>query len=72
MNTKETGSLGEKIAERFLKKKGYHILDKNYSSKFVSGPQKGEIDIIAKKGDIITYIEVKSLTNNNKGLSPVI
>ncbi len=61
MNTKELGSLGEKVAINYLKKRGYKILDKNYSPKFVSGPQRGEIDIIAKKDDIVSFIEVKTL-----------
>jgi putative endonuclease len=62
--SKEIGLLGEKIAEKFLKKKGYQILDKNYSSKFVSGPLQGEIDIISKKEDIISFIEVKTLIDS--------
>jgi putative endonuclease len=65
MNQKETGNLGEKIAEKFLKKKGYQILDKNYSNKFISGPQTGEIDIVAQKGDTISFIEVKTLISKS-------
>lgn len=61
MNSKQLGILGEKIAENYLKKKGYRILDKNYSPKFISGPIRGEIDIIAKKSDLISFIEVKTL-----------
>ena len=71
MEAKEIGKLGEKIAEKYLKKKGYKILDKNYSPNFISGPQRGEIDIIAKRGDVISFIEVKTLTENNKfAISP--
>lgn len=72
MNTKELGALGEKLAFDFLKNKGYKILDKNYSPKFVSGPQRGEVDIIAKKDDIISFIEVKTLTSGGQtsGISP--
>ena len=41
---KDLGDLGEKIAEKFLKNKGYKILDKNFRySNF------GELDIIASK-----------------------
>ncbi len=61
MNSKELGSFGEKIAENYLKKKGYQVLDRNYTSKFVSGPSRGEIDIVAKKDDVISFIEVKTL-----------
>jgi len=65
METKRLGSLGEKIAEDYLKGKGYRILGRNYSSRFVSGPKKGEIDIIAKKGDVIAFVEVKTLVNSS-------
>jgi len=48
MESKQLGVLGERIASDYLEKRGYQILDKNYSSKWVSGPLRGEIDIIAK------------------------
>ena len=70
MISKKLGDLGEKIAENYLKNKEYQILDKNYSPKFISGPQRGEIDIIAKKGDNITFIEVKTLTGDSPGTVP--
>ena len=69
MNTKDIGALGEKVAEDYLKKKRYQILDRNYSPRFISGPLRGEIDIIAKKDDIVSFIEVKTLTSN-KIISP--
>lgn len=62
MSSKQLGILGEQIAEDYLKNKGYQILDKNYSSRVPGNPQKGEIDIIAKKNDIISFIEVKTLS----------
>jgi putative endonuclease len=61
MNTKRTGNLGEKIAENYLKNKGYQVLEKNYSFRVQGNPLKGEIDIVTKKDDIITFIEVKTL-----------
>ena len=64
MNTKTLGDLGEKIALNYLKDKGYQVLDKNYSSKIVSGPQKGEIDIVAKRKDVISFVEVKTLKDS--------
>ena len=67
MNTKELGVLGEKIALNYLKEKGYKILDKNYAPRFISGPLRGEIDIVAKKDDIVSFIEVKTLTQNCGG-----
>lgn len=53
-NERKIGDIGEEIAEKFLRKHGYEILDKNYSKK------SGEIDIIAKKNEEISFIEVKT------------
>jgi len=66
MDSKKIGNLGEKVAENYLKKKGYKILDRNYSNKFLSGPKRGEIDLIAKKDETISFIEVKALTENGR------
>lgn len=44
------------MACEFLKQKGYKILDRNYRKKW------GEIDIVAKKDDIIHFVEVKSVS----------
>jgi putative endonuclease len=66
MATKETGKLGEDIAAKFLEQNGYKILDRNY--KFaVFGPQKGEVDIVAKKGNLICFVEVKTLRDAGFG-----
>ncbi len=72
MNSKQLGNLGEKIAGNYLKNKGYKILDKNYFFRIPENPQKGEIDIVAKKSDMISFIEVKTLTQNGRGLSSAI
>ena len=61
MDPKELEILGEKIATDYLKKKGYQILDKNYSPHHISGPKRGEIDMVVKKGDIISFLKVKTL-----------
>ena len=50
----EFGKLGEQKATDFLIKNGYEIKYKNYRY------LKGEIDIIAQKGDILAIVEVKS------------
>ena len=61
MSSKQLGILGEQIAEDYLKNKGYQILDKNYFSRISTGPKIGEVDIVVKKNDIISFIEVKTL-----------
>ena len=54
MNHVELGIFGETLAEHFLSKKGYQILDRNYRFK------KLEVDIIAMDGDKIVIVEVKT------------
>lgn len=57
-NNIKIGELGEKIAEQYLKKNGYKILDKNFTNSF--GKKLGEIDIIAKSKNVLVFIEVKT------------
>ena len=57
----ELGKEGEKLAEEFLLKNGYQILEKNWRFK------KAEVDIIAKKNEILAIIEVKTRSNNYFG-----
>jgi putative endonuclease len=63
MSSKEIGKLGEKVALEYLKKKGYKILERNWQRKSL---KKEEIDIIAKKGEIISFVEVKTLIENKE------
>jgi len=67
-SAKEIGKLGEDIAVKFLKKKGYKILDRNFQ-KDIKGLKFGEIDIIAKKDGAIIFVEVKSLKQGG-GIGP--
>ncbi len=52
---KEFGRRGEEIASSFLLDKGFELLRKNYRFK-----KSGEIDIIARKENLIIFVEVKS------------
>lgn len=58
---KLTGSKGEDIAAVFLKDKGYKIISRNYKTPI------GEIDIIAKDGEILVFVEVKTRSDNSFG-----
>ena len=53
-NNLEIGTMGENLACQYLEKNNYKILERNYRYK------RSEIDIIAKKGDLIVFIEVKT------------
>ncbi len=51
---KEIGFLGEDAANKYLMDNGYKILQRNFRTRF------GEIDIIAKEGKYLVFIEVKT------------
>jgi len=65
---KEIGKLGEDIAVKFLKKKKYKILGRNFQ-KDIKGLKFGELDIIAKKDGVFVFVEVKTLKRESK-ISP--
>ena len=56
---RETGRIGEGIAEGFLVKKGLELVLRNFSTRF------GEIDLIMRDKDILVFVEVKT----KKGLA---
>jgi putative endonuclease len=51
------GNRGERAAIRFLRKQGYRILHRQYRNRI------GEIDIVAKDGNGIVFVEVKTRTS---------
>lgn len=60
-----TGKKGEELARSFLKKQGYRIIEKNFRTRH------GEIDIIARDNDCISFVEVRSSSADNFGLPEV-
>ena len=58
---KQIGTYGEDIAEKYLKKRGWKILSRNYSA------HGGEIDIIGYRFGKLVYFEVKTRSNDHFG-----
>lgn len=56
------GRKGEEVAVDFLKKQGYRIIKRNYRCR------AGEIDIIAKQGSSLAFVEVKTRRSTRFGL----
>jgi putative endonuclease len=59
------GFLAEYVTALFLLVKGYHIVAMRYRSK------GGEVDIIARKGDLAVFVEVKARRSIDDALSAV-
>ena len=55
------GRIGENKATNHLKKLGYTILDRNFTTRV------GEIDIIASDGEFIVFVEVKTRKDDSFG-----
>lgn len=55
------GKIGEDVAVNYLKQNGYEILEQNYFY------NHGEIDIVAKDGNVLVFVEVKSRRSTRFG-----
>lgn len=63
--TYDKGVRAEKYAALYLQAKGYKILEARYKTKY------GEIDIIAKRGNMIVFVEVKARQNIEQALESI-
>ena len=57
MDKKVLGNFGEDMAARYLQRKGYRIVDRNFSCRL------GEVDIVAQKSGYVVFVEVKLRKN---------
>ena len=55
------GQKGEDAAAVYLQKKGYKVLTRNYRQRF------GEIDIVARDGEVLVFVEVKTRRSQRYG-----
>lgn len=60
-NKRDIGKVGEDIAAKYLQENGFDIIKRNYQY------GHGEIDIVAKDGDELVFIEVKTRQNLELG-----
>lgn len=61
MQTKAVGDRGEQAARKFLRRRGYRIITTNYACR------AGEIDIIARHGQTLVFVEVRSRSSTAYG-----
>jgi len=54
ISLRQKGKKAEELAIKYLKNKGYEIVSKNFYTRW------GEIDLIAKKKNLLIFVEVKS------------
>ena len=62
LSKQEIGLLGENLAARYLSSRGLKILYRNFRA-----TDGGEVDIVARDGDVLAFIEVKSRTSERYG-----
>jgi len=61
---KTLGAHGEDLAATFLRKSGYEILDRNVQL------GRNEVDLIARDGDTIVFVEVKTRDTPGDAFDP--
>lgn len=61
MNRRQTGAAYEELAARWLSDRGYEILDRNFYCRH------GEIDLVARDGRYLVFIEVKYRRDTQSG-----
>ena len=69
VTSREIGNIGEDYTVRYLKSKGCEILERNFC---IRG---GELDIVAKKGNLLHIVEVKTrkagaLSSGDEAITP--
>ena len=60
-NKRQVGTEKETLAAEYLREKGYFIIEKNYRVR------QGEIDLIARDGACIVFVEVKYRADGRSG-----
>ncbi len=53
LNTRSSGAWGEELALRYLMRRGYELVERNYRTRY------GELDLILRDGNTLVFVEVK-------------
>ena len=61
MNRRKVGTQFEQLAAQYLEKQGYRILETNFRCR------QGEIDLIARDGRYLVFVEVKYRRGRSSG-----
>ena len=61
MNKRAVGTAYEKLAGEYLRQQGYEILEYNFRCRM------GEVDIVAKDGEYLVFVEVKYRSSGRSG-----
>jgi putative endonuclease len=65
MGTTQLGAVGEELATRHLVAAGFEILARNW--RCADGAVRGELDIVARDGRVIAFVEVKARRGTRAG-----
>lgn len=57
----EVGAWGEQVAAAYLESRGFSVLERNFRSR------EGEIDIVARDGDCLVFVEVRTRSGSGFG-----
>lgn len=60
-STHQQGQRGEERAIAYLCARGYSVIERNFRCRF------GEIDIVAREGDALAFIEVRTRSDGRRG-----
>jgi putative endonuclease len=54
LNNRLSGTWGEELALRYLRRRGYTLVERNYRTRY------GEVDLIVRHHDTLVFVEVKT------------
>jgi putative endonuclease len=54
------GRRGEELAVAELTRRGYEIVTRNWRTPLINGAPAGEVDVVARQGDVWAFFEVRT------------